>query len=238
MPFSTTISAIPSYNGSRLPARFDYIAYPLGPDGKPLCPMLLDEYCCSHRFWLPFCYHDQSVKLKVCDEEGADPSAVLLCAREATQHCEYKVDLLKLVESDTLVKNEGSDNSLRSFIVSDSDVDSDDGASMPSLESDESSSSAWSAASSSDASGESSSDSNESSGDSSSDPIDLIDSPEEVNNILPRALSEITNISFIRPRRRAARDIVNDEDKENVPPSRQALIQRLRPARRGRAHRD
>jgi hypothetical protein len=201
--------------------------------------MKLDEYCYTHRFWLPFCYHDQSVKLTVCEEEGQDPSAVLHCSREVGLRCEYEgkcqqpclsprgsdhkpVDLLLLVESQTLVcshygerrgssnivssldlrtefywkpEHEGSDTSdtsLRSFIVTDSDVDSDDGATTPSLESDSDVSSDWSAASSTDSSGVDTSE-------GSTDSADVIDSPEVAGETFPASLADMTNHSFARP---------------------------------------
>ncbi|KAH6910075.1 hypothetical protein BKA70DRAFT_1424581 [Coprinopsis sp. MPI-PUGE-AT-0042] len=126
MAFPTDPSAIPTFNAGHLPPRLEFVAYPLGRNSRPVPPAELEDYCYDHRFWLPLCFHDTATKVEIQEMENDVHSIYLRCARAVEQRCQYKLDLIALVSSPTLVTAPEDfaedDDSMRSFIMSDSDM--------------------------------------------------------------------------------------------------------------------
>ncbi|EAU86546.2 hypothetical protein CC1G_12608 [Coprinopsis cinerea okayama7 len=157
--FSNLITCIPG-DGTVV---FRMIAYPLGVDGAPVPPEALEEYAKMYSFDLPLCVHGETTTVELSDLQGPPNCSVIIrCPRDEEDRCAYNVNLSTLLASKDLVcgyyhprqhaarwSNESdtedgpdppsSDDSLRSFIVSDSDSvrgrDSDDyhSDSMPEL---------------------------------------------------------------------------------------------------------
>ncbi|KAH6896114.1 hypothetical protein BKA70DRAFT_1438833 [Coprinopsis sp. MPI-PUGE-AT-0042] len=131
MAFPIDPAGIPTFNAGHLPARLEFVAYPLDSDRKRIPPAELEDFCYSHYFYLPLCFHDKSTKIEIQEVGDGAPAVYIRCARAMGERCSYNVNVVTLLSSPNLVcapYRERSnfaedDDSMRSFIVSDSDMD-------------------------------------------------------------------------------------------------------------------
>ncbi|PPQ83866.1 hypothetical protein CVT26_010561 [Gymnopilus dilepis] len=85
------------------PGRLVEIPYPLSEQGRPLAPHRLPDYCRTHQFDLPSCFHGKETKLTIKDaSEAAECYVTLECnvRTSGEEPCPFLINLSALLRDD------------------------------------------------------------------------------------------------------------------------------------------